>query len=168
MRPSHALTQPAPERIATVPRMSSTGAATLLAVTAGLAGAFQVAVMGRFGERVGSWEALAFSLALSTLLALAGLMILRRGLGGLGSALGAPKWLWLGGVLGAFIVLSITLAGPAIGTTATVSLLIAGQLAAAAAIDRFGWVGFERIPIGWMRGLGLLLLVVGAALTLRK
>jgi transporter family-2 protein len=76
--------------------------------------------------------------------------------------------LWLGGVMGAFIVLSITVAGPSIGTTATISLLIAGQLVAATAIDRFGWFGFERIPVGWARALGLVLLGVGAALTIRK
>ena len=124
--------------------------------------------MGRFGERIGAWEALTFSLMLSTLLALVGLVLLRRGVGGLGGALTAPKWLWLGGVMGAFIVLSITVAGPSIGTTATISLLIAGQLVAATAIDRFGWFGFERIPVGWARALGLVLLGVGAALTIRK
>jgi len=140
----------------------------VVAAAAGLAGAVQVAVMGRFGERIGAWEALTFSLLLSTLLALVGLLLLRRGVGSLGEALTAPKWLWLGGVMGAFIVLSITVAGPSIGTTATISLLIAGQLVAATAIDRFGWVGFERIPVGWARALGLVLLGVGAALTIRK
>jgi transporter family-2 protein len=140
----------------------------VVAVAAGLAGAVQVAVMGRFGERIGAWEALTFSLVLSTLLALVGLLLLRRGVGSLGEAVTAPKWLWLGGVMGAFIVLSITVAGPSIGTTATISLLIAGQLVAATAIDRFGWFGFERIPVGWARALGLVLLGVGAALTIRK
>jgi transporter family-2 protein len=148
--------------------MHSTGFAAVIAIGAGLAGSLQVAVMGRFGEQIGSWEALVFSLAASALLALIGLLILRRGAGRLADALDAPKWMWLGAVMGAFVVLSITLAGPAIGTTATVSLLIAGQLVAATAIDRFGWIGFERIPIGWARGLGLALLVAGAALTLRK
>ena len=124
--------------------------------------------MGRFGERIGSWEALAFSLFLSTLLALIGMLIVRRGAGYLAGALTAPKWLWLGGLMGAFIVLAVTIVGPALGTTATVSLLIAGQLVSATAIDRFGWFGFERIPIGPARLLGLALLVVGAALTLRR
>jgi transporter family-2 protein len=71
-----------------------------------------------------------------------------------------------GGALGAFIVLSITVAGPRIGTTAVVALLIAGQLVAATAIDRFGWFGFERVGLDWPRLLGLALLTAGAALTL--
>jgi bacterial/archaeal transporter family-2 protein len=146
----------------------ASGIAVTLALGSGLAGAVQVAVMGRFGERIGTWEALTFSLLLSTLLALAALLLARRGLGGLGGALTAPKWLWLGGLMGAFVVLSITVAGPSIGTTATIGLLIAGQLVAATAIDRFGWFGFERIPVSWPRALGLVLLAVGAALTIRR
>jgi transporter family-2 protein len=146
----------------------ASAAAVVFAAAAGLAGSVQVAVMGRFGERIGSWEALAFSLFLSTLLALIGMLIVRRGAGGLAGALTAPKWLWLGGLMGAFIVLAVTVVGPVLGTTATVGLLIAGQLVSATAIDRFGWFGFERIPIGPARLLGLALLVVGAALTLRR
>jgi transporter family-2 protein len=146
----------------------ASAAAVVFAAAAGLAGSVQVAVMGRFGERIGSWEALAFSLFLSTLLALIGMLIVRRGAGDLAGALTAPKWLWLGGLMGAFIVLAVTVVGPVLGTTATVSLLIAGQLVSATAIDRFGWFGFERIPIGPARLLGLALLVVGAALTLRR
>jgi len=146
----------------------ASAAAVVFAAAAGLAGSVQVAVMGRFGERIGSWEALAFSLFLSTLLALVGMLVVRRGAGGLAGALTAPKWLWLGGLMGAFIVLAVTVVGPVLGTTATVSLLIAGQLVSATAIDRFGWFGFERIPVSSARLLGLALLVVGAALTLRR
>ena len=47
-----------------------------------------------------------------------------------------------------------------------VGLLIAGQLAAATAIDRFGWFGFDRVALDWPRLLGLALLAAGAALTL--
>ena len=80
----------------------------------------------------------------------------------------APKWLWLGALLGTFIVFTITLVSPRIGTTATIALLVAGQLAAGAAIDRFGLFGFERIALGWPRALGIALLAAGAALTLRR
>ena len=146
----------------------ASAAAVVFAAAAGLAGSVQVAVMGRFGERIGSWEALAFSLFLSTLLALVGMLVVRRGAGGLAGALTAPKWLWLGGLMGAFIVLAVTVVGPVLGTTATVSLLIAGQLVSATVIDGFGWLGFERIPISPARLLGLALLVAGAALTLRR
>jgi uncharacterized membrane protein YdcZ (DUF606 family) len=38
----------------------------------------------------------------------------------------------------------------------------------AAAIDRFGWFGLDRIGIAWPRAVGLVLLGAGAALTLVK
>lgn len=148
--------------------MSWTGAAVAVALAAGILGSVQVAVMGRFGERVGTLEALAFTTVVGALIASVVLLLLRRSLDGYAAALGAPKWLWLGGAIGVFVVGSITLAGPRIGTTATVALLIAGQLGAALAIDRLGWFGVDRVAVSWVRVLGVLLLVAGAALTLRR
>ena len=74
----------------------------------------------------------------------------------------------LGGVMSALIILAITVAGPRIGIVATTAVIIASQFALATTIDRFGWFGVERIAIGWTRVLGLTLLFVGAALTLRR
>lgn len=148
--------------------MNGTATATALALGAGLAGAVQVAVQGRLGERVGSVEAVAVATAVTFAIIVPVVLAVRRGTGGLGELTTLPRWLLLGGVLGGFIVLSITIAGPQIGTTATIALLIAGQLVAATAIDRFGWFGFERIGLTPVRVAGIVLLVVGAALTLRR
>ncbi len=124
--------------------------------------------MGRFGERIGTVEALAWATLLSVVIAMAALVVVRRGFGSLGDAWSAPKWLWLGAALGTFIVFTITLVSPQIGTAATIGLLVAGQLAAGAVIDRYGLFGFERIPIDFSRAVGLALLAAGAALTLRR
>jgi transporter family-2 protein len=70
--------------------------------------------------------------------------------------------------MGAFVVFTITFAGPRIGTTATVAVFLVGQFAAAAAVDRYGLFGLDRIALGWPRALGLAVLAVGAALTLKK
>ena len=142
--------------------------AAVLAFTAGIAGAVQVAVMGRFGERVGAIEALAFSLLLSTLVASVALVAFRGSLAGFGEALRAPKWLWVGALMGAFVVLTITIAGPRIGVVATTAFLIVAQFGLATAIDRFGWFGVERIGLAWPRVAGIALLVLGAALTLKR
>jgi transporter family-2 protein len=144
------------------------GPAAALAFTAGIAGAVQVAVMGRFGDRVGAFEALAFSLLLSTLLSTLVLLAVRGSVGGFGDAFRAPKWLWLGALMGAFIVLAITVTGPRIGVVAVTALLIAGQLGTAVAIDRYGLFGVERIGLSWSRIAGIALLVLGAVLTLRR
>jgi bacterial/archaeal transporter family-2 protein len=145
-----------------------TGFAAALALAAGLAGSVQAAVMGRLGERVGSVEAVAWATLLSVVLATAALLVVRGGLGGLADAWQAPKWLWLGAVMGTFIVFTITFASPRIGTAATIGLLVAGQLVAGAVIDRYGLFGFERIALSWPRALGIRLLAVGAVLTLKR
>jgi transporter family-2 protein len=64
--------------------------------------------------------------------------------------------------------LGITVGPPRIGLAATIGTIIALNLGVAALIDRFGWFGYDRIPIGWARILGLVLLAAGAALSLRK
>ena len=148
--------------------MDSSGVAVTVAVAAGVFGAAQVAVMGKLGDRIGSLEAVMVAAIVTGLIVLPALLITRGGLGGLGDTLAQPWWMLTGGAFGAFIVLSITVAGPRLGTTAVVGLLIAGQLVAATAIDRFGWFGFDRVALDWPRILGIALLAAGAALTLRR
>jgi transporter family-2 protein len=146
-----------------------TAAAASLALVAGLAGSVQVAVMGRFGERIGAFEALAANLLFSTLIAVTVLFALRQSLAGFGDALRSPWWYWVGGGgMGVVVVLTITVVTPRIGAAATIGLLIAGQLAMGALIDRYGWFGVEKVPLTFPRALGVLLLAAGAALALRR
>jgi bacterial/archaeal transporter family-2 protein len=137
-------------------------------VVAGLGGGVQAAVMGKFGERIGVIEAVAFSTVVSLLFAFAVLLATRRSLAGMGEGLRAPAWLWIGGIMSALIVFAISLSPPRIGTTTTIALVIAGNLVAAAVIDRFGWFGLERIGLSPVRVLGIVLLGVGAGLTLHR
>jgi transporter family-2 protein len=148
--------------------VSSTAFAAVFAAAAGLGGAVQIAVQGRLGDRVGSFEAMATASLIGAALALVVLLAARRSLAGIGDAVAAPKWMLLGGVMSALIILAITVAGPRIGVVATTAFLIAAQFALAAVIDRYGWFGVERIGFSWLRVLGIGLLVVGAALTLRR
>jgi transporter family-2 protein len=148
--------------------MSSTGLAAVLAAAAGFGGAVQIAVQGRLGDRVGSLEAVATASLIGAVVALTVLVLTRRSLAGVGDAFGAPKWMLLGGVMSAFIILAITVAGPRIGLVATTAFLIAAQFSLAAVVDRYGWFGVDRIALTWPRVLGLVLLFAGAALTLRR
>jgi bacterial/archaeal transporter family-2 protein len=148
--------------------MSGSALATVLAVAAGLAGSVQVAVMSRLGERIGVMEALGFATLLTAVLGFACLLLARRSASGYVVALHQPWWILSGGVLSFLIVFTITYAGPRIGVAATVGIIIAGQLVASAAIDRWGLLGSQRIGLHWPRLLGIGLLAVGAALSLRK
>jgi len=139
-----------------------------MSLVAGVAGTVQIAVMGRLGDRIGVIPAFAFAAVFAAGIGLLALLGARRSLAGFADAAHQPAWLWLGGLMGAFVVLTITFAGPRLGTTATVAVFLVGQFAAAAVVDRYGLFGLDRIPVGWPRVLGLALLAVGAVLTLKR
>jgi len=148
----------------------SSGTALVVSVTfvAGLAGAVQAAVMGELGGRVGTASAVAFSVFISLLCAVAVVLVWERSFAGVRAAAHEPVWLWVGGAASVLIVLAATLAVPRIGVAATIGLFIAGNLIMAALVDRYGWLAQDAIPIDRWRVLGLLLLAAGAALSLSR
>jgi bacterial/archaeal transporter family-2 protein len=148
--------------------VSATSLAVVLSLVAGLAGSVQVAVSGAFGKRIGVLEATAFGSITAALIVCAVLLVARQGVGNLGQSVREPPWLWIGGVMGAIVVTTITFTAPRIGTFATIGLLIAGQLAMGVLIDAFGLFGLEKIPVTPARVAGLVLLAVGAALVLKR
>ena len=139
-----------------------------LSLVAGVAGTVQIAVMGRLGDRIGVVPAFAFAAAVAAGIGMLAILAARRSLAGFADAGHQPSGMWLGGLMGAFVVLTITYAGPRIGTTATVAVFLVGQFAAAVVVDRYGLFGLDRIAVGWPRMLGLVLLAVGASLTLKR
>lgn len=147
--------------------MTGTRMAIVFSLAAGIAGAAQASISGALGRRVGTIGSAGFGVILAAVLVIALALVLGRG-GSVVAAIHEPLWLWLGGLFGAVIVLAIAYAPPRIGTFATVALLIAGQLAAGALIDAFGWLGSPRIPVTFTRATGLLLVAAGAALTLKR
>lgn len=147
--------------------VSATRLAIAFSFIAGLSGAAQAAIAGALGRRVGAVQAAGFGTAIAATILVLLAVVLGRG-GGMVSAIHQPPWLWLTGVLGATIVLAITFAPPLIGTFATVALLIAGQLIAGALIDAYGLLGSPRLPVTLTRATGLILVAIGAALTLRR
>ncbi len=142
--------------------------AVVLSLAAGLGGSVQAAVMGKLGDRVGILGAVAFSTLVSAAIGVTALLLVTQSLGGISAAARQPVWLWTGGMLSAFIILAITVGPPRIGVAATIGLVIAGNLVAAAVIDRFGLLGVKSIPLNWPRLVGIALLAAGAALTLRR
>jgi transporter family-2 protein len=148
--------------------VSGSGLAVGLSVLAGLAGAVQVAVMSQLGVRISIAGALAFASLLTAVAALLILVIARRSVSAYADALHQPWWVLTGGVMGLLIVFTITYAGPRIGTAPTLGILIAGQLVMGAAIDRWGLFGSERVALHWPRIVGIVLLGVGSALSLRN
>jgi transporter family-2 protein len=79
-----------------------------------------------------------------------------------------PAWQWTGGLLGAIYVVSTILVGPRLGAATLLSLVVAGQMIAAMALDHHGWLGFAQHAVNLWRIAGALLLIVGTALILRN
>ena len=142
------------------------GIAVLLTVLAGLAGAVQVAVMGRFGGRIGVIEALTFSTAVQLLLSRhdprRGARRRRRTGWRLPDA-GVDVARGPDGVDGRLLDHLRAAAHRGDGDDRDP---IAGQLVMGALIDRYGLFGVERIDISLPRALGIVLLGIGAGLSL--
>ena len=147
--------------------MSASGVAILVSLAAGIAGSIQVAIAGAFGRRIGVLEATSFAAVVGALAVLATTAVARQGLGGVAEGFRVPPWLWLGGIMGAIVVTTISYAPQKIGTFATIGLLIAGQLVAGVVIDALGLFGLEKIPLTIQRVVALVLLSGGALLILR-
>jgi len=77
-----------------------------------------------------------------------------------------PGWIWLGGAIGASLVLVATLLVPKIGAGALICLIVLGQVLGSLLLDHFGVLGAQR-PADLPRIAGALLVIVGAALVVR-
>jgi transporter family-2 protein len=148
--------------------VSGNAFAVVFTLAAGVAAAVQAAINAALGRRIGTLEAAMFQTIVGVTVFAVVTLVARQSLAGVGNAFREPAWLWLGGVMGAIIVTAITYAPQRIGTFATAGLLIALQLVATAAIDHFGLFGLDRIGFTWERATGFVLLMVGAALALRR
>ncbi|HGY10311.1 MAG TPA: hypothetical protein ENK37_09745 [Oceanithermus profundus] len=81
---------------------------------------------------------------------------------------GVPPYAFLGGVLGALVVVGTIVAIQHLGVLAALITIVAGQLATAALIDRFGLFDLPVVLLSPARLLGLLLVLAGVFLVVRK
>ena len=76
----------------------------------------------------------------------------------------APWYAWLGGLMGAFYVVTTLIVSPRIGIAMSLSLVIGGQLFMSLLVDHYGWIGVPIKPFTWIKGLGAALVVAGILL----
>ncbi|WP_236185666.1 DMT family transporter [Pseudomonas protegens] len=135
-----------------------------------VAGAFlalQAGINGQLAKQVGGVLAAAMISFFVGTAALLVLVVLQREMPTLGALKGLTWWHWCGGLLGAFFITTAAFAGPRVGALLFMSLVLAGQLSMALALDHFGWVGFREAPVSLGKLAGLLLIVVGVVLIRR-
>jgi len=80
----------------------------------------------------------------------------------------APWWNWIGGPLGALIVLSGAALTSRLGAAAFIAAIVAGQLASSILLDHFAWMNLASRPLTISRGLGVVLVFVGVLLVTRR
>ncbi|PWJ59939.1 transporter family-2 protein [Dyadobacter jejuensis] len=79
-----------------------------------------------------------------------------------------PWTRFLGGLCGAFYVLTVIFIVRDIGPANMLCLVVAGQMIAAMTIDHFGFQGFDVHPITLPRILGAVLLIAGVYLIVKN
>lgn len=72
-----------------------------------------------------------------------------------------PKYFLLGGVMGAFITLTVIKSMDALGPAKAVMLIVISQLIIAYVIELLGLFGVEKQPFSWRKVIGALLAIVG-------
>lgn len=97
---------------------------------------------------------------------LALLLILGRQRPDWAAARQAPRWSWLGGVVGSAYVVGSVVLTQALGTALATTLVIAAQVVTAIGLDHLGALGLERRRVNRARAaaLALVLAALGARL----
>jgi len=142
--------------------------AVLLGVGAGGLVGMQAPVNSRLGKTVGTAQAATFSFLVGTAALLLLASFWRGGLGNLGHVGRAPWWALVGGLFGAVYVSVALVAVRTLGASGLTAVVITGQLAISVVIDRFGLLGVAKQHIGVTRIIGLVLLVAGFVLVVRR
>ena len=134
----------------------------LFALIAGAAMSFQGVMNTRLNEESGLLEANLF--VQGTAFALSLVAVLAAGGGNL-SAIMKTDWIYrLGGALGLVITVTVMVAVGKLSASVAIPVILIAQLAVAAMIDAFGWLGQERVAFGWNKYVGLAVMIGGVLL----
>lgn len=138
----------------------------LTMILAGVGIPLLAALNAALGTRMGSPIAAA-TILFCVALAASALLLLATGPQALSRAAGAPRHLFLAGLLVAFYVISVTIIAPRFGVGNAIFFVLLGQLLSAAVIDHFGLFGARINPFTLTRATGIALMAAGVWVTQR-
>lgn len=75
-----------------------------------------------------------------------------------------PKYMLLGGVIGALITYTVIQSMNSLGPAKAVMLIVISQLLVAYVIELFGMFGVEKQPLEWKKVIGMAFAIVGIIL----
>ncbi|MBZ4645847.1 MAG: bacterial/archaeal transporter family-2 protein [Petroclostridium sp.] len=140
--------------------------AIALAVTVGIFLAVQPPVNAGLGKVVSPRVAALHSFLTGTVVLFL-INIFYRNLGAYASIIKVHPIYWIGGLLGVVIVLFTIQVIPVLGTGTTLSIFVAVQLIIGVLIDHFGMFGVPRSPIGILKILGIVFMLIGVRLVIK-
>jgi bacterial/archaeal transporter family-2 protein len=143
----------------------------LLAAGAGACIALQASANGKFRQnlfpsadpsdhRGPAWAAF-FSICGTFACAILAMALLRPSLPGKEAIQSTQWWNWIGGPLGALIVLAGAALLPRLGAAPFICLVVAGQLICSVVLDHFGLMGLPVTAINGWKVLGVALVIGG-------
>ena len=80
----------------------------------------------------------------------------------------SPKYMLLGGVIGAFITFTVIQSMNSLGPARAVMLIVISQLIVAYLIELFGMFGVEKAALEWRKLLGMAIAIAGVVLFKRE
>ena len=134
----------------------------LSAIIAGAAMSIQGVMNTKLGDKAGVLETSAYVQLTGFVLAL--VIALLWGKGDIRQLAQAPWYTWLGGLLAPVITVTVMLSISGLSPTVGISAILLSQLTVAALIDAFGWLGAEKMPFTWQKGVGAALMAAGVLL----
>lgn len=141
----------------------------LLATAAGAAISIQAAANASLRANLNDvrWATF-FSITGTILTAVVVMLFLRPTLPSPAAIRSAPWWNWIGGPLGALIVLSGAALTPKLGAAAFIAAVVGGQLLSSVLMDHFAWMDLQHQSITLTRAIGVALVFTGVLLITRR
>ena len=133
-----------------------------IALCAGALIPVQAAANASLSQSIGSVVYSALTLFVVGLLVTTGYLVVNRvSIPPLSGFTSAPAYSYIGGIIVATYVLSITYLAPRMGVGNAICFIVTGQIIVAVLIDHFGWLGTNIQSVNLSRGLGVALMIVG-------
>lgn len=137
----------------------------LIGLISGVAVGLQSPLASMITQRLGMIESIFIIHIGGALIILVPLLLIRGG--NLGDWRSLPWYALLAGSMGLIVVGGVSYMIPRIGVAASITLIIAGQLLISSLLDHYGLLGVHTRTMDLQRILGLLVVFVGAWLTVR-
>jgi transporter family-2 protein len=132
------------------------------AAAAGACIALQASANGMFRRNLGDpWYPTFFSICGTFATAILFMLLFRPASPSPESLRSTQWWNWIGGPLGAAIVLAGATLTPRLGAAAFIALVVGGQLICSVLLDHFALLGLPEQPITPGRVAGVVLVVLG-------